>query len=173
MKVSLLYDHCDVYLKGKWKWSRSVLSDSVIPWTVVYQASLTMGIFQARVLEWVAISFSRGSSWPRDRTQVSCIAGYVFDIRADSMSSSVFAVSVSWYEAVFAHLEALHTPYSWGLMVASSWRRDWSLPPFSALLSSQENRVWGWKFSALDIYLKGKWKWSRSVVSEFLRPHGL
>ena len=32
------------------------------------------GIFQARVLEWAAISFSRGSSQPRDRTQVSCIA---------------------------------------------------------------------------------------------------
>ena len=31
------------------------------------------GIFQARVLEWVAISFSRGSSQPRDWTQVSCI----------------------------------------------------------------------------------------------------
>ena len=30
-------------------------------------------IFQARVLEWVAISFSRGFSWPRDWTQVSCI----------------------------------------------------------------------------------------------------
>ena len=30
-------------------------------------------IFQARVLEWVAISFSRGSSWPRDRTQVSML----------------------------------------------------------------------------------------------------
>ena len=29
------------------------------------------GIFQARVLEWVAISFSRGSSWLRDQTQVS------------------------------------------------------------------------------------------------------
>ena len=29
------------------------------------------GIFQARVLQWVAIAFSRGSSWPRDRTQVS------------------------------------------------------------------------------------------------------
>ena len=36
------------------------------------------GIFQARVLEWVAISFSRGSSWPRDQTQVSCIAGRRF-----------------------------------------------------------------------------------------------
>ena len=32
-------------------------------------------IFQARVLEWVAISFSRGSSWPREWTQVSRIAG--------------------------------------------------------------------------------------------------
>ena len=31
------------------------------------------GIFQARVLEWVAISFSRGSSQPRDQTHVSCI----------------------------------------------------------------------------------------------------
>ena len=33
------------------------------------------GIFQARVLGWVAISFSRGSSWPRARTRVSNIAG--------------------------------------------------------------------------------------------------
>ena len=36
------------------------------------------GIFQARVLEWVAISFSRGSSRPRDRTWVSLIAGGCF-----------------------------------------------------------------------------------------------
>ena len=36
------------------------------------------GIFQARVLEWVAISFSRGSSQPSDWTQVSCIAGRFF-----------------------------------------------------------------------------------------------
>ena len=33
------------------------------------------GFFQARILAWVAISFSRGSSWPRDGTWVSCIAG--------------------------------------------------------------------------------------------------
>ena len=38
------------------------------------------GIFQARVLEWVAISFSRGSSQPRDRTQVSCIVGRRFTV---------------------------------------------------------------------------------------------
>ena len=37
------------------------------------------GILQARVLEWVAISFSRGSSQPRDRTRVSCIPGRRFN----------------------------------------------------------------------------------------------
>ena len=36
------------------------------------------GILQARILEWVAFSFARGSSQPRDRTQVSLIAGGVF-----------------------------------------------------------------------------------------------
>ena len=36
------------------------------------------GIFQARILEWAAISSSRGSSQPRDRTQVSYIAGRFF-----------------------------------------------------------------------------------------------
>ena len=40
------------------------------------------GILQARILEWVAISFSRGSSWPRDRTEVSCIAGRWFNLWA-------------------------------------------------------------------------------------------
>ena len=35
---------------------------------------------QARILEWVTIPFSRGSSWPRDQTQVSCIAGRFFTI---------------------------------------------------------------------------------------------
>ena len=36
------------------------------------------GTLQARILEWAAVLFSRGSSQPRDRTQVSCIAGRFF-----------------------------------------------------------------------------------------------
>ena len=40
------------------------------------------GILQARILEWVAISFSRGSSWPRDWTQLSFIAGRFFTVWA-------------------------------------------------------------------------------------------
>ena len=40
------------------------------------------GILQARLLEWIAIPFSRASSWPRDQTQVSCIVGRFFTIWA-------------------------------------------------------------------------------------------
>ena len=45
--------------------------------------SSVRGILQARILEWVAISFSRGSSWPRDQTQVSHIV-------ADTLPSEPF-----------------------------------------------------------------------------------
>ena len=47
------------------------------------------GIFQARVLEWAAISFSRGSSQPRDQTQVSRTAGRRFTIWAARESSTL------------------------------------------------------------------------------------
>ena len=40
------------------------------------------GILQARILEWIAISFSRGSSWPRDWTRVSHIGGRRFNLWA-------------------------------------------------------------------------------------------
>ena len=46
--------------------------DSSLPGSPVH------GILQARILEWVAIHFSRGSPRPRDRTQVSCIEGRFF-----------------------------------------------------------------------------------------------
>ena len=42
------------------------------PWTVALQAPLSMEF--SRILEWVAISFSRGSSWLRNWTQVSCVS---------------------------------------------------------------------------------------------------
>ena len=51
-------------------------------WTVAYQASPSMGFFQARILEWIIISFSRGSSQPRDQTWVSLIGSRCFNLRA-------------------------------------------------------------------------------------------
>ena len=51
------------------------------PWTVAYQAPLSIG-FSTVVLEWIAISFSMGSSRPRDRTRVSCIVDRRFTVWA-------------------------------------------------------------------------------------------
>ena len=47
--------------------------DSVTPWTVAHQGSTVHGILKARILEWVAISSSRGYSCPRHQTHVSYI----------------------------------------------------------------------------------------------------
>ena len=82
-----------------WKWSgwgrgEGVSSSVCIYLSEVAQSSATLcnpmdrslpgssvrGISQARVLEWVAISFSRGSSRPGNRTQVSRIAGGRFTL---------------------------------------------------------------------------------------------
>ena len=54
---------------------RSVVSDSFDPIDCSPLGSSVHGILQPRILEWVAISLSRGFSWPRNQTQVSCIAG--------------------------------------------------------------------------------------------------
>ena len=48
------------------------------------------GILQARILEWVAMSFSRGSSQPRDWTWVSCTAGRFFTIWATREDSGFY-----------------------------------------------------------------------------------
>ena len=50
-------------------------------------------IFQARILDWVAISFSRGSSQPRDQTQVSCNI-YIYNI-ISSVNSDSFMLNRS------------------------------------------------------------------------------
>ena len=52
--------------------------------------SSVCGIFQARTLEWVAISSSRGSSWPRDWTRVSCIAGRFFTVLATRKARHIY-----------------------------------------------------------------------------------
>ena len=55
--------------------SHWVMSDTLRPHGLCLPGSSVHGILQARILEWVATSFSRGSSRPRDWTQVSHIAG--------------------------------------------------------------------------------------------------
>ena len=67
---------------------------SATPWTVACQAPLSMGILQARILEWVAMPSSRGSSQPRDRTQVSCFVGRFFTVWATREATGVGSLSL-------------------------------------------------------------------------------
>ena len=57
------------------------------------------GILQARILEWIAVPFSRGSSQPRDQTQVSHIAGGFFTSRATREAQSYHMTQQSHYWA--------------------------------------------------------------------------
>ena len=54
------------------------------------------GIFRARILEWVTISFSRGSSQPRDRTLVSHIGGRRFNLWATREAPVVKNLPAMW-----------------------------------------------------------------------------
>ena len=82
--------------RGRKVWSAPSSSFHTLKWSEVAQSCPTLcdpmdcslpgpslhGILHVRVLEWVAISFSRGSSPPRDRTQVSCIPSRRFNLWA-------------------------------------------------------------------------------------------
>ena len=63
-----------------------------------------LGILQARMLEWIAISFSRGSSRPRDRTQLSCIAGRCFNLWATREAQSSVQLEIEFAFSLLALL---------------------------------------------------------------------
>ena len=73
--------------------------------------SSVYGILQARILEWVAIPFPRGSSWLSDQTQVSCIAGRSLPFEPP--------------EKPFSDENAIMLDISYNL----SWRRQWHPTP--------------------------------------------
>ena len=80
-------------------------------WTVAHQATLSLGILQTRILEWVAMPSSRGSSQPRDRIQVSCITGRFFTVWATRGAQRLEWVSLSLLQGIFSIQEL-----NWGLL---------------------------------------------------------
>ena len=93
-----------------------VLYIESMKWSEVSQSCLTLchpmdysllgssvhGIFQARILEWVAISFSRGTSWPRDQTWVSLIVGRRITIWATCNAMDCQARVLEWIAISFS-----------------------------------------------------------------------
>ena len=93
-------------------WIESIKLQMVIAqWSEVAQSCLTLcdpvdwslpsfsvhGILQARILEWVTISFSRGSSRPRGRTQVSHIGGRCFNLWATREAELWMSYQNMWW----------------------------------------------------------------------------
>ena len=69
------------------------------------------GILQARILEWVAFPFSRGSSQPRDQTQVSHIASGFFTAEPPGKPNNTAVGSLSLLQEIFLTQES-----NWGLL---------------------------------------------------------
>ena len=69
------------------------------------------GILQARILEWVAFPLSRGSSQPRDRTQVAHIAGGFFTSMPPGKPKNTRVGSLSLLQQIFSTPES-----NWGLL---------------------------------------------------------
>ena len=81
----------------------TIINDTVSEWVKVAQSCPTLcdpmdsrppgsslhGILQARILDWVAIPFSRRSSWPRNQTWVSCIIGRFFTVWATGEAQTI------------------------------------------------------------------------------------
>ena len=99
------------------------------------------GILQARILEWVVIPFSRGSSLPRDQTSVSCITDRFFTVWATrkglNILKDIFIIYIRLYWASQEALAVKNSPVDAadtgdaGLIPASwkPWSRKWQLAP--------------------------------------------
>ena len=135
-------------------WAHMSLSQLVGKWKlVVAQSCLTLcdpmdcspsgfsvhGILQARILEWVAIPFSRGSSWLRDRTWISRTVGKFFTIwatrKASSLyenlppSHSVFQLSLIFHYQTLLNADTWHSLLSFPFWPQRTgvWCPPWSL----------------------------------------------
>ena len=119
--------------------------DPTLPGSSIY------GIFQARILEWVVISFSRGSSQPWDQTPVSHTAGR---LKCLQMSFLSFLISFSVKEIIRCVLDGcFHSHKPWVVACSSMW------PNVSFYL--------GVNWSILNV---GSVQFSCSVVSDSATP---
>ena len=95
------------------------------------------GILQARILEWVALPFYRGSSQPRNQTQVSCTAGRFFrsELREKPQISSIAQSCLTFCDAMDCSTARLPCPSpTTGAYSNSCLTRQWCIQPSHPLL---------------------------------------
>ena len=88
----------------------SVMSNFETLWTVAHQASLCMLFPRQEYWKWVAVSFSRGSSQPRDWAHISCLAGGFFI--TESPGKPCTFLRIPYYsDCCFFYLFDVKTPF--------------------------------------------------------------
>ena len=89
-------------------------------------SSSVWGISHARILEWVAVSFSKGSSCPRDQTQLSCLAGDSLSLSHQGSPLSTYYVYGVLY-VICPHRSPLgmYTTHVW--MWELDYKESWAL----------------------------------------------
>ena len=161
LKISLMWTGISVSfaifcifqcLTGQWLvQSESVNHSSHVglfatPWTVDPSVRV---ISQASILEWVAISYSRGSSQPRDQTRVSFIVGRLFTISAIRVWSR-YLIFVTW---VNEYSSQPWTQWIWAL----PWNMVENMEESSAICTAESSCLHSYK-----ILWKLKKKWSKT-----------
>ena len=135
-------------------------------WTIAHQVPLSLGILQARILEWVGISFSRGSSWTRDQDNcVSHIAGRFFTADPPGKTMVAYIKTNIQTKNNSSYLDFFFLLYLMGKKFILSERKLFRVK----LIRCYFLRWW---FQSIKTYSL-EWKWSCSVVSDSLQPHGL
>ena len=112
------------------------------------------GILQARILQWVTISFSRGSSWPRDRTRVSHIGGRRFNLWAtyrgkESKKEWIYVCILEKEMAAHSSIIAWRIPWTeepGGLQSVGSHRvrRDWATNAHAIYMHNWLTFLYAW-----------------------------
>ena len=109
------------------------------------QAPLSMGILQARILEWVAMPSSRGSSQPRNRTQVSHITGGFFTFWATREANLYSHVHCcKWhYFFLFNGCVVFHFICISHLLCPFLWQWTFRLLPCPGYCKQWSSKHWG------------------------------
>ena len=143
--------------------------------------SSVRGISQPKILEWVAISFSRGSSWLRDRTHISCLADRFFTTETPGKPYKCMCI-VAAAQRRSGKWPRGDTPRPRsGVVIALSWNGRVEILQVQGQKNPSKMVGIG---EAVRRYPKSKGKkekphqdcsvqFSHSVVSDSLRPHGL
>ena len=147
------------------------MSNSCDPMDCNLPGSSVHGILQARTLKWVAISFSKQFSWPRDWTRVSCTAGRFFTnwARREAHIINTVINSMAWVNK----FNQLKCSFEIDILLPQSFKMKSFLLKEVNQLDQHGCKYYREMFSWYSMQLKESESVSHSVVSNSLQPHWL